>query len=160
PQLFGDPKNPSKIPLSRLPMDAPAPPAPPPQAKMDVHEHQVPTPMVVIGWSLPGGFRADSSFMHFVTQVLNAHLGGLSREDHDILEVGASLEEGANNSFVICEVILREGAHPEKSAEHVLNALSKLWLPDELKMKQDMEASGAGAEQGGFGPSLGSGDRM
>src|SRR5262249_45381912 len=63
-------------------------------------------------------------------------------------------------SMIICQAVLREGKHPEKSAEHLLNALSKLWLPDELRMRQEMSAQGAGAAEGGIGPSLGSGDRM
>jgi zinc protease len=158
PYLVGDPKNPVAAPAHRLPAEPLDPPDPPPHEGLYTYESYVSSPELWIGFSLPGGFRPDSDFMDFVNQVLNAELGEAVREDRDIKAVASFIMDGTRASVLICQVKLLEGSHPEKSAQHVLNELSNLWLPAELRQQQRMEG-GVGMMAGGVG-STGSGDKV
>src|SRR5262249_42079006 len=150
PYLAGDPKNPVTPPAHRLPEAATEPPdpPPPPQGGLYTYEGYVSSPELWIGWALPAGFRADSDFMEFVNQVLNVELSGAVEEDRDIAGVGAFLETGTRASLLICQVKLKEGKHPEKSAEHVLNQLVTIWAPEQRYSGPDSPLQQGGA----FGP--------
>jgi zinc protease len=129
PQLAGDPKNPVTPNPHRLPTDLPEPPEPPPHDGFYRHEGQVSTPEIWMGWSLPGGYRVESDLVEFVNQVMNAELQEAVGEDRDIFAAGSGVIQGTRASLLYCIVKLREGKHPERSAEHVLNQLYKMWNP-------------------------------
>jgi zinc protease len=92
-------------------------------------EGPVTTPELWLGWALPGGYRPDSVMQEFVSAVVNGALGEAVAEDHDIADVGASAVPGTQATMLICQVRLRAGKNPEKSAQHVLNQLYKMWVP-------------------------------
>jgi zinc protease len=97
--------------------------------------------------------------MDFVNQVMNAELSQVRNEDRDITSIGSFVEPGTRASILICQVKLREGSHPQRSAEHVMNLLSQMWLPEDLKMQQQMMRSGGGMAVGELSNGA-SGDRM
>ncbi|HET6146957.1 MAG TPA: pitrilysin family protein [Polyangia bacterium] len=110
----------------RMPERAPEPPAPPASALVR-KQAAVATPELWIGWSLPRAFDADAHTMILVTDAMDAELGGAEREDGDIASVSTALVPGQQASMYVCRVVLHQGAHPERSLEHVVNRLHRVW---------------------------------
>jgi zinc protease len=114
---------------SRLPAVAPAPPAPPP-AKLVTKEAAVATPELWVGWSLPRGFDANAYLVEFANTVIGKALWAAESEDEDIAFVRTFVANGKDASMLLCQVGLTRGGHPEKSLNHVLNALSRVWTQE------------------------------
>ena len=130
--LAGDEAHPVAHRGARLGEPAPEPPALPERsARIEEHEANVSLPELWIAWSLPGGLRASSTMLDFITLALNAYAYGAVWTDPDVLTVHASVHEGANGSVLLCIAKLAEGAHPEESATHILNQVAWLWLPQD-----------------------------
>ncbi len=117
---------------ARLPAEAPKPPEPPPvpAGGMRKVESSVATPELYIGWSLPRSYDQASYLATFVAASASGALSRSWSEDTDI--VGVSVEElpGTEATIFLCKVTLKEGTHPEKSLDHVLNQLQRTWEPD------------------------------
>ena len=126
PFLYGDADHPMPVVPARL-SPQPAPPPDPPAHDMFRYEGPVATPELWIGWTLPGAYRDDSALIDFVAWLMDGLLIGAVQEDDDIASVDTSPVAGIHSTMLICRVLLRDGVHPERSAEHVLNTLSKAW---------------------------------
>src|SRR5262249_25610576 len=87
----------------------------------------VATPEVWIGWSLPGAYRSDQALLEFVETLADDMATEVFQEDDDIASVVTEPIAGVQSTMVICRGLLREGSHPDRPAEHVINELSKLW---------------------------------
>ncbi|MRG94185.1 M16 family metallopeptidase [Polyangium spumosum] len=111
----------------RLPAVAPEPPPPPPQGPLTRKEANVTTPELWIGWSLPRSFDTSAYVAGFVEAMAEARLDAAEREDGDIMGISTRLIEGTQASMLLCRVVLKNGGHPERSKEHVLNQLHRLW---------------------------------
>lgn len=111
----------------RLPPTAPPVPAPPAGAMRSITGY-VPLPELVIAWSLPRGFDG-SAVSAFMAQTMGDAIRGSLREDDDIVSTSVRIMDGAEASMLICEVVLREGKHPDVSFEHVLDRLAAAWAP-------------------------------
>jgi zinc protease len=115
-------------PDKRLPSEAREPPLAP-KAPMARHEAAVPTPELYISWVLPRGFDAASSVQDFVRTAMERELWSAVHVDGDIAGIKTELIPGREASLLVCRVVLRQGAHPERSAEAVLDQLFRLWEP-------------------------------
>ena len=126
PFLYGDPTKRIAVPATRLAETAPAVPDPP-EHEMYRYQGPVATPEVWVGWSLPGAFRTDQALLDFISSLADDMANEVYREDDDVASVRAETLPGVRSTMLICRVLLREGSHPERSAEHIINELSKLW---------------------------------
>ena len=113
---------------SRLPPVAPAPPEPPPST-LTTKEAAVATPELWVGWSLPRAFDTDAYLVEFVNSAVGSALWQAEREDEDIAFINTFVVDGKDASMLLCQVGLTRGGHPEKSYQHILNALSRVWSP-------------------------------
>jgi len=100
-----------------------------PKGPMQRHEAAVPTPELYLSWVLPRGFDAASSVQDFVRTAMERQLWAAVQVDGDIAGIQTNLIPGREASLLVCRVILRQGAHPEQSAEAVLDQLVRLWEP-------------------------------
>jgi zinc protease len=81
-KLVGDAASPSVV-GRRLALDAPDPPAPPPQ-RLQRYDGPVDQPELWIGWSLPGGYRDESVLEELVVELASLGLPRASFWDRDI----------------------------------------------------------------------------
>ncbi|QRK06436.1 insulinase family protein [Archangium violaceum] len=117
------------IPLApdkRLPEQPPEPPLVP-KAPLARYEAAVPTPELYISWVLPRGFDSASAIHDFVRTAMARELWASMREDGDIAGIQTDLVPARTASLLVCRIVLRQGAHPERSAEAVLNQLFRVW---------------------------------
>jgi zinc protease len=113
----------------RLPQPAPEPPVAPKAAKLVTHEAAVPSPELYLTWVLPRGFDEASAVQDFVRESLSSELGRAMFTDGDIAGVAAELIPGTRASLLLVRVPLNTGAHPEDSAEKVLDQVYRVWEP-------------------------------
>lgn len=118
-----------KPPVSRISAVAPVPPEAPP-FKLLTRETAVATPELWVGWSLPRSFDTDAYLVDFVNSAVGSALWQAELEDEDISFVNTFVVDGKEASMLLCRVGLTRGGHPEKSYQHILNALSKVWTQD------------------------------
>jgi len=114
----------------RLPQPAPEPPVAPKAAKLVTHEAAVPSPELYLTWVLPRGFDEASSVHDFVRASLSSELGRAMFTDGDIAGVGTELIPGTRASLLLVRVPLNTGAHPEESAEKVLDQVYRVWISE------------------------------
>jgi zinc protease len=115
-------------PPPRMPASGPEPPSPPP-ASLARKEAPVATPELWIAWSLPRSFDQQAYLLNFAARAASAKIVAATREDEDITSVSASVVPGVQGSMLLCRVQLNRGAHPERSLDHVLNQLVRVWQP-------------------------------
>ena len=113
----------------RLPQPAPEPPVAPKAAKLVTHEAAVPSPELYLTWVLPRGFDEASAVHDFVRSSLSSELGRAMFTDGDIAGVGTEIIPGTRASLLVVRVPLNTGAHPEQSAEKVLDQVYRVWEP-------------------------------
>jgi len=135
PEVVGDPKNRMTPAGRRLSPEAPPPPESPPHG-MYRYEGPVSTPELWIGWSLPGGYRETSVLHTFVAVLADVELPDAVAWDSDIASVDVGVIAGTRASMLLAQVSLREGKHPEKSAQVLLDELWKTSIVTEKMMKQ------------------------
>src|SRR5262249_37603642 len=135
PEVVGDPKNRMTPAGRRLSPEAPPPPESPPHG-MYRYEGPVSTPELWIGWSLPGGYRQTSVLHTFAALLAAVELPEAVVGDSDIASVDVGVIAGTRASMVLAQVSLREGKHPEKSAQVLLDELWKTTIVTEKMMKQ------------------------
>jgi zinc protease len=114
----------------RLPAPAPEPPVAPKPAKLVTHEAGVPSPELYLTWVLPRGFDEASAVHDFVRASLSSELFRAMRTDGDIAGIGTDLIPGTRASLLVVRVPLITGAHPEASAEKVLDQVFQVWNSD------------------------------
>ncbi len=111
----------------RLQEPAPEPPLAPRSARLVTHEAAVPSPELYLTWVLPRGFDEASAVHDFVRASLSSELFGAMRTDGDIAGIGTGLIPGTRASLLVVRVPLNTGAHPEQSAEKVLDQVFRAW---------------------------------
>jgi zinc protease len=111
----------------RLAQPAPEPPLAPPAKKLVTHEAAVPSPELYLSWVLPRGFDEASAVHEFVRSSLSFELGRAMLHDGDIAGIGTVLVPGTRASLLLVRVVLISGAHPEQSAETVLDQVYGVW---------------------------------
>jgi zinc protease len=117
---------PGRAAVPRLDAVAPAPPEPP-RAPMARYQAGVPTPELWIGWSLPRGFDAEGYLDRFAAVAAQDALEGAFWHDQDIAGVHVHLVRGKQAAMLLCRVALREATDPERSVEHVVDRLVRIW---------------------------------
>lgn len=122
-------------PPARMPAAAPEPPEPP-AAPLVRKEGAVATPELWLAWSLPRSFDKGAYLIDFLERAANEAARAAIREDEDIAFVGTSLMPGVQGSMLVCRVRLYRGAHPERSMDHVLNGLFRVWWSENTPNQQ------------------------
>src|SRR5262249_34983845 len=117
PFLYGDPAHPMSVPLARVSSTSVRPPDPP-EHGMYQYEGPVATPEIWIGWTLPGAYRDDNVLIEFITTLTDLLGSEAVTEDDDIASVTAESLPGVQSTILYCRVMLREGTHPARSADH------------------------------------------
>lgn len=111
----------------RLPQPAPEPPLAPPSPALVTHEAAVVSPELYLGWVLPRGFDEASAVHDFVRQSLTGQVVYAAWGDGDIVGLNTALIPGTRASLLLVRVVLQKGAHPEASAEKVLDQVYRVW---------------------------------
>jgi zinc protease len=106
---------------SRLAMGRPEPPPPPPETGLATIEGPGSTPVLYISWSLPRSYDEASYVANFAAG--GAALAARRADDSDIVSAAASIHHGSVASTLVCQVILREGKDPARSAQRILDRL-------------------------------------
>ncbi|WP_224241153.1 M16 family metallopeptidase [Hyalangium gracile] len=120
----------SGLPLAvspRLAQPAPEPPLAPAAPKLVSHEAAVPSPELYLSWVLPRGFDEESALQAFMRSSLESELGRAMMTDGDIAGFSTGVVSGTRASLLIVRVVLITGAHPEKSAEAMLDQVFGVW---------------------------------
>jgi len=108
---------------SRMPPSAPAVPASPPPHGWKVIEGHVAAPEIWLAWAMPRNFDIAGHLNAFAASLVEAAISRAALGDEDIVATDATVVGGAEASMLLCRVVLREGNHPEESAERVLGAI-------------------------------------
>lgn len=144
-----DPKTPNAEvelvePKVRITGPSPEPPAPPQPVlvkgeTVGVSEARaaVEDPIVVLGWTTPGGFRPDQPMMQLSAQMLTfAIQQGINRswdyQRDEVSGVGCFYNGNVGVGTVICEVSVPGGKDPKKLVNEALDGLSLAWTTDEV----------------------------
>jgi zinc protease len=115
---------------ARLAVHDDEPPEPPPAKGIVTIEGMVTAPELYLAWSLPPNYGPASHFAQLAIGGLHGAISHAAGTDNDVIDGSAQLIPGVQASTVIAQVTLREGSHPERSAEIVLNGLVENWLTD------------------------------
>jgi zinc protease len=130
PPSFNQPAQDAKPVGPRIAPTPEEPPDPPPAKGLVTLEGMVTAPELNIAWSLPRSYGATSHLARLATGGLNGAIEHAVDHDDDVIQGSVELAEGAQGATVIANVVLREGSHPEKSLEYVLNGLVDNWAPN------------------------------
>jgi zinc protease len=103
------------------------PPSPPAARGFTTIEGQVATPELYISWSLPRGYDEASYLNQLAVGSVRAAISGADDVDSDIVGGSAFMVPGKLASTLLGRVVLREGTHPDTTAEHVLDQLYGSW---------------------------------
>jgi zinc protease len=122
-----------KPPGPRIAPNPEEPPAPPPANGLSTIEGMVTAPELYMAWSLPRSYGPTSHLARLATGGLQNALDHALDTDNDVIGGSVELVPGAHATTVIARVLLREGSHPEKSAELVLNGLVYNWAGGTLE---------------------------
>jgi zinc protease len=113
---------------------------PPPAAQpsrphsFSVHESEVAGPVLWIGWTLPSVFSAHGELANLLVGAIQNSTRDLPNLDPDVGEMHVFLDNGVAASLLAVEVTLKNGIHPERTAELVADgALSGLGNFEDLK---------------------------
>jgi zinc protease len=128
PSVLSEPTADKIVTGSRLPARAPEPPAPPPATAMASLEGPVAAPELYLAWSAPPSYGEASHMIQLAVGSVSAVVADAEEHDSDIVGGTAFAMHGTLASTVVCRVLLREGAHPEKSAERVMDELYRNWM--------------------------------
>jgi zinc protease len=130
PRVFlADPPAGTLPPAPRLSSPAPTVPKLAPAPALERVRGPVDGPTLYLGWSLPRGFDSEAYLQLYVQQLLDGQAIWATVSDVDIVGLDSQLEQGKTGSTLVVAVSLRDGSHPERSAEKVLDQLVGLWMP-------------------------------
>jgi len=95
-----------------------------PPRSLRTYESEVPTPTLWIGWSVPSAY-GDSGHLPLLLKstVVSTLRGSVLRRDADIAEVDANVERGTVASLFWVRVALKQGKHPEATAQSIVDEL-------------------------------------
>jgi zinc protease len=115
-----------------------APPPAPPAQFLTTREAAVASPELYLAWSLPRGYGDEAATLEMMKEIANRALPSAWAEDGDIAGVSAALDEGTEGSTFVIHVTLHEGSHPEGSADHVLNQVSRMWKGSPADAREEL----------------------
>lgn len=95
-----------------------------PPRSLRTYEAEVPTPTLWIGWSVPSAY-GDSGHLPLLLKstVMMTLRNSVLRRDGDIADVDAELEPGTAASLFCVRVALKQGTHPETTAQSIVDEL-------------------------------------
>ncbi len=128
----GGPDGPAIPPRQRI-IDRPSLPVPPPVSTTLVRDKgPVEQPVLVLGWSAPGGRRRNDAVLRFAAARLNLAIAeGLEvKEEDDIEGAGAGVETFADGSMLLVFVDLKPGADPEAARKRILDTVVNSWTTE------------------------------
>ncbi len=108
----------------------------------EVKEEQAPVdnPLVVVGWSLPGGFRSDNANLALLGNFAGGAMQQGFFEDRDrrrIGDVGCIVSPEIENTTIGCYAeILDDDLDPLRVRDKMLDQLPQLWNPELLQFPQ------------------------
>lgn len=115
-----------ELPPPRVNMAAPAPATAPPSGQpMVTLPRPVAAPELVVAWPLPASVGKQYWMNRFLAAETDASMSGT--EDSDLAWVDCAIDHGYLGSMLVCSARLREGTHPEKSLDHLLNGAFRVW---------------------------------
>ncbi len=127
PMSLFQPLPPTKDPYpARVQGAVPELPAPPP-TRLIRRQSTVASPELYVVWSLPRTMGSETVLLDFVRIAADRELFEAFLIDPDILSVNVFPIEGLEASMLVARVALRKGDHVDRSFEHVLDQLVKLW---------------------------------
>lgn len=144
--LLVDPKDPeAALKLVQCPVriTGPSEAPPPPVDRTLAHfKGGVEKPTLVLAWSMPGGYRADTTLLQMTAATLNSAVGrSINRwtdpkdsERRNSFGCGLIAEEHA--STALCEIELGDGQDPEVVRQQVEDSLFRMWDADEREFQQ------------------------
>lgn len=111
----------------RLPAAPPAVPAPPPAPGAPPRfEAAISAPELWVGWTFPRGFDRDGYVLSFLASAARGHFARLGSDDRDIVRIDVFPSPGKEASMLLCRVVLRRAADPEKTLKVVLSEAPKI----------------------------------
>jgi zinc protease len=130
PREFLDaPASGAVAPPKRLGEEAMAVPKPPAQTQLETVRAPSESPMLYIGWSLPGGLAGQKYLERFARTVFERVSYRAATSSSDIEALSAVLDEGRYGNTLVCAVQLKTGRNPEKSLTKVLDQVVQMWAP-------------------------------
>jgi zinc protease len=137
----GGPTGP-KVPHDKLLVDSPAPEPPPPVSTALARlKGPVEQPLLLIGFSAPGGLRGKDMLLEFAGSALDTALGSglFLKQDDDIRGVGGGAMPLADGSLFLIQAALKPGADPEKARTRILDAIASAWSTDDSRAAVSFE---------------------
>lgn len=153
-ELLADPANPSADialvkPTVRVSGPAVEPPAPPQPVLVkgetegiSVEHGAVDYPTIVVGWSLPSGYRKEDIVAQMAAvQVGNGMVSEMfpswawANEDQPIKEFGCGADAQKHSTYAFCWIGLRPDQDAVEIADRALNGLYRAWIADETLRK-------------------------
>jgi zinc protease len=147
-ELLVDPKNPdAKLELIDAPVrvSGPAAEPPPPVSRGPFyHKAGVEKTTVILGWSLPGGYRPNMPEMQVAVNLMSRAVGSYLNPDWDPLTDSLDDLNGFGcfplieevNSSAMCFIEIGAGQDPIKVAEKALDGLFMVWAADQLQFQR------------------------
>ncbi len=149
-----DPKDPTaemKLidPKPRISGPAAEPPAPPAPLliKGDVKGltreiGAVEKPTIVLGWTLPGGYRPDQPMMEMAANQMTSAIRqelypnwDYSKDSGPLSSLGCGMQAQKEASIAYCVIEISDEKDAERTAEQALDGLYRLWSADEMYRK-------------------------
>jgi zinc protease len=125
PSFLAAPPGGPVVPKSRLDPVAPRLAESPPDEGVRWVKAPADTPMLYIGWTLPRAYDADGYLQTFLASGLES-IATHSVADNDVVSIRASIERGKLGSTLVLIAVLRTGADPKATANHILRVVSRL----------------------------------
>jgi zinc protease len=98
-------------------------PDPPPSQRLVKIEGLVTTPVLNLAWSLPPTYGPTSHLAQLAVGGLSTAIDHAKQKDKDILDGKVTVIPGMQAGTVVASIALREGSHPENSANLILSDL-------------------------------------
>ncbi|MEY3214760.1 MAG: hypothetical protein RIT28_5241, partial [Pseudomonadota bacterium] len=147
-ELLVDPKKPdAKLELVDAPVrvSGPAAEPPPPVSRGPFyHKAGVEKTTVILGWSLPGGYRPNQPEMQVAVNLMSRAVGSYLNPDWNPLTDSLDDLNGFGcfplieevNSSAMCFIEIGAGQDPIKVAEKALDGLFMVWAADQLQFQR------------------------
>lgn len=111
----------------RLPATPPAVPAPPSAPETPPRfEAAISSPELWVGWTLPRGFDRDGYLLSFLSSAARGRVSRARFDDSDIVRVDIFPNPGKEASMLLCRVVLRKAADPERTLKAILSEAPKI----------------------------------
>lgn len=128
-EVLDAPPSGALAPPKRLSQDTPPVPAPPEKVRLETIRAPSESPMLYIGWSLPGGLAGQKYLERFARTVFERVSVKAATSGSDIEGLSATLDEGRYGNTLVCAVLLKTGRDPDKSLTKVLDQVVQMWAP-------------------------------